>query len=98
MVARCRRLEHRTKARPFISRSEGSEMGKTILLVEDDPDDEALTMRALKQYRMTNDIVVVRDGMEALDYLFCTGTYATCEPRAPFVVLLDLKRPKLDGL
>ena len=73
-------------------------MGKTILLVEDDPDDEALTVRALKQHRITNDIVVVRDGAEALDYLFCTGTYAGRDPRPPFVVLLDLKLPKLDGL
>jgi DNA-binding response OmpR family regulator len=73
-------------------------MGKTILLVEDDPDDEALTVRALKQYRISNDIVVVRDGVEALDYLFCTGMYATREPKPPFVVLLDLKLPKFDGL
>jgi CheY-like chemotaxis protein len=73
-------------------------MGKTILLVEDDPDDEALALRALKQHRLTNDIVVVRDGVEALDYLFCTGPYATRDPEPPFVVLLDLKLPKLDGL
>ena len=73
-------------------------MEKTILLVEDDPDDEALAVRALKQYRITNDIVVVRDGVEALEYLFCTGTYATRDPKPPFVVLLDLKLPKLDGL
>ena len=73
-------------------------MGKTILLVEDDPDDEALAVRALKQHRLTNDIVVVRDGVEALDYLFCTGPYATRDPEPPFVVLLDLKLPKLDGL
>src|SRR2546425_1165971 len=98
MVARCRRLERRTMARPFISRSEDCEMGKTILLVEDDPDDEALTVRALKQYRISNDIVIVRDGVEALDYLFCTGMYATREAKPPFVVLLDLKLPKLDGL
>src|SRR3989442_1183484 len=73
-------------------------MGKTILLVEDDPDDEALAVRALKQHRLTNDIVVVRDGVEVLDYLFCTGPYATRDPEPPFVVLLDLKLPKLDGL
>ncbi len=73
-------------------------MEKTILLVEDDPDDEALAVRALKQYRITNDIVVVRDGVEALEYRFCTGTYATRDPKPPFVVLLDLKLPKLDGL
>src|SRR5256712_8225664 len=73
-------------------------MEKTILLVEDDPDDEALAVRALEQYRITNDIVVVRDGVEALEYLFCTGTYAARDPEPPFVVLLDLKLPKLDGL
>ena len=73
-------------------------MGKTILLVEDDPDDEALAVRALKQQRITNDIAVVRDGVEALDFLFCTGAYATRDPEPPFVVLLDLKLPKLDGL
>jgi hypothetical protein len=55
-------------------------MGKTILLVEDDPDDEALAVRALKQQRITNDIAVVRDGVEALDFLFCTGAYATRDP------------------
>jgi CheY-like chemotaxis protein len=73
-------------------------MSKTILLVEDDPDDEALAVRALKQQRITNDIVVVRDGVEALDFLFCTGAYAARDPEPPFVVLLDLKLPKLDGL
>jgi len=73
-------------------------MGKTIRLVEDDPDDEALAVRALKQHRISNDIVVVRDGVEALEYLFCTGPYATRDPNPPFVVLLDLKLPKLDGL
>ena len=73
-------------------------MGKTILLVEDDPDDEALAVRALKQHRISNDIVIVRDGAEALEYLFCTGPYATRDPTPPFVVLLDLKLPKLDGL
>lgn len=73
-------------------------MDKTILLVEDDADDEALTVRALTQYRVTNDIVVVRDGAEALDYLFCTGTYAGRQPATPAVVLLDLKLPRIDGL
>lgn len=73
-------------------------MNKTILLVEDDPDDEALIMRALTQYRITNDVVVARDGVEALDYLFCVGAYADREPRPPAVVLLDLKLPRLSGL
>jgi len=64
---------------------------KTILLIEDNPDDEALTLRALKQHRVMNRVVVARDGAEGLDYLL--GTEAK-----PQVVLLDLKLPKIDGL
>jgi two-component system response regulator len=72
---------------------------KQILLVEDNPDDEALTVRALKKSNVANGIVVVRDGVEAVDYLFCEGPFAVTEPRPlPQVVLLDLKLPKLDGL
>lgn len=72
---------------------------KVILLVEDNPDDEALTLRALKKNNISNGVVVARDGVEALDYLFATGAYAARDPRAlPQVVLLDLKLPKLDGL
>jgi two-component system, response regulator len=72
---------------------------KRILLVEDNPDDEALTVRALKKSNVANEIIVVRDGVEALDYLFCEGSFAGSPPRAlPQVVLLDLKLPKLDGL
>ena len=59
---------------------------REILLVEDRPDDERLTIRALKKANLLNDITVVRDGAEALDYLFCTGRYADrapCEPPAP---------------
>lgn len=70
-----------------------------ILLVEDNPDDEALTVRALKKNKIVNEVVVVRDGVEALDYLFGEGLHAgrnTAE--MPQVVLLDLKLPKLDGL
>lgn len=72
---------------------------KMILLVEDNPDDEALTLRALKKSKIANKIVVVRDGAEALDYLFCTGVYAERDPLdLPQVTLLDLNLPKVDGL
>jgi two-component system response regulator len=70
-----------------------------ILLVEDNPDDEALTLRALRRANVNNDIVVARDGVEALDYLFGTGAHAGRDTRAlPQVMLLDLKLPRLDGL
>ena len=72
---------------------------KMILLVEDNPDDEALTIRALKKNHIGNNLFVVRDGAEALDFLFCTGAYADRDPRdKPEVILLDLKLPKVDGL
>ena len=70
-----------------------------ILLVEDNPDDEALTLRALLKNNIQNDVVVAHDGVEALDYLFGTGSYAGRDPNLiPQVVLLDLKLPKVDGL
>lgn len=71
---------------------------KVILLVEDNPRDEALTLRALKKSNIINDVVVARDGVEALDYFFGTGGHPV-EPRTmPQLVLLDLKLPKVDGL
>jgi two-component system, response regulator len=71
----------------------------TILLVEDNPNDEALTLRALKKSGITNRVVVAHDGAEALDYLFCTGTYAERDPvDMPAVVLMDLNLPKIGGL
>jgi len=73
-------------------------MNRGILLVEDDPDDEALTVRSLTQHHVAENVVVVRDGAEALDYLFRDGVYAEREPISPAVVVLDLKLPKLDGL
>ena len=70
-----------------------------ILLVEDNPDDEELTLRALKKNNIGNNLVVVRDGAEALDFLYCSGAYADRDPRElPQVVLLDLKLPKVDGM
>ena len=71
---------------------------KLILLVEDSPDDEALTLRALKKNNIANQVVVARDGVEALDYLFGTGTHAGRDMSVmPQVILLDLKLPKIDG-
>jgi two-component system response regulator len=72
---------------------------KVILLVEDNADDEALTMRALKKNNILNEVVVARDGVEALDYLFGTGVHAGRDTRnMPQLVLLDLKLPKIEGL
>ncbi|AMO36378.1 response regulator [Thauera humireducens] len=72
---------------------------RPILLVEDNPDDEALTLHAFSRNRITNPVVVVHDGVEAIDYLFGTGTYAGRDLRVmPAVVLLDLKLPRIDGL
>jgi len=72
---------------------------KVILLVEDNPDDEELTIRALKKNNIQNEVIVARDGVEALDYLFGTGKFAGRDiAKMPSVTLLDLKLPKLDGL
>jgi two-component system, response regulator len=72
---------------------------KTILLVEDNPDDELLTLRALKKNHLGNEVIVVRDGVEAVDYLFCTGPYADRNPaNLPELIILDLRLPKVDGI
>jgi DNA-binding response OmpR family regulator len=72
---------------------------KIILLVEDNPDDEALTLRALKKNNISNQVIVARDGAEALDYLFGAGQYSGRDANlTPQVVLLDLKLPKVEGL
>ena len=72
---------------------------KVILLVEDNPRDEALTLRALKKSNVANEVAVARDGVEALDYLFSTGTHEGRDlSLMPQLVLLDLKLPKIDGL
>jgi CheY-like chemotaxis protein len=74
-------------------------MNKVLLLVEDNPTDEKLTVRAFKKCGVQNEIIVVRDGAEALDYLFATGAYEGRDARVlPTVVMLDLKLPKIDGL
>ncbi|MFQ5964146.1 MAG: response regulator [Candidatus Scalinduaceae bacterium] len=72
---------------------------KIILLVEDDPDHIELTMRAIERHNVENGVVVARDGVEALDYLFGTGKYVDRDTSImPVVILLDLKLPKIDGL
>ncbi|MDQ6664432.1 MAG: response regulator, partial [Acidobacteriota bacterium] len=70
-----------------------------ILLVEDNPDDEALTMRAFRKNSLFAEIEIARDGPQALDYLFCEGPFSKRDPvRVPRVVLLDINLPKLSGL
>lgn len=69
-----------------------------ILLVEDDPNDVELTMTALEEYNLANEVVVAKDGQEALDYIYCEGKFAGRSVENPAVLLLDLKLPKIDGL
>jgi CheY-like chemotaxis protein len=69
-----------------------------ILMVEDDPKDVELTLTALEEYNLANEVVVTRDGEQALDYLYCRGEYKTRSSGNPAVMLLDLKLPKVDGL
>ena len=69
-----------------------------ILIVEDDPNDVELTLTALDEYKLANEVVVTRDGEEALDYLYCRGNFKTRSSDNPAVLLLDLKLPRRDGL
>jgi CheY-like chemotaxis protein len=69
-----------------------------ILIVEDDPNDVELTLTALAEYNLANEVVITRDGQQALDYLYCRGEFNTRSKDNPAVMLLDLKLPKVDGL
>lgn len=71
---------------------------KSILLAEDSPQDVEMTLSALAEHNLANEVVVVNDGAEAVDYLFCRGKYKNRTTGAPVVAILDLKMPKLDGL
>ena len=71
---------------------------RSILLIEDNPDDQKLTLRALKKNCITNPVVIAEDGVQALDYLFGTGQFAGRDLQSPGLVLLDLKLPRIDGL
>ena len=74
-----------------------SKLGR-ILMVEDDPKDVDLTLTALEEYNLANEVIVTRDGEQALDYLYCRGKYEARPSGNPAVMLLDLKLPKVDGL
>jgi CheY-like chemotaxis protein len=74
-----------------------SKLGR-ILMVEDDPKDVELSLTALEDYNLANEVIVTRDGEQALDYLYCRGKYQTRTQGNPAVMLLDLKLPKVDGL
>jgi CheY-like chemotaxis protein len=74
-----------------------NELGR-ILIVEDDPRDLELTLTALAEHNLANEVVITRDGKQALDYLYCRGEFSTRSNENPAVLLLDLKLPKVDGL
>src|SRR5215468_4430515 len=74
-----------------------NELGR-ILIVEDDPKDVELTLTALGEYNLANEVAVARDGQEALDYLYCRGQFHSRPNDNPAVILLDLKLPRVDGL
>lgn len=71
---------------------------RTILLAEDDPKDVELTLEALSEFNLANQVIVVRDGVEAMEYLRCQGKYKSRKPGNPAVVLLDIKMPRMDGI
>jgi CheY-like chemotaxis protein len=71
---------------------------KRILLVDDSPRDTEMTLDALQQYHLANEVTTLRDGAEALDYMYRRGEYATRGPAEPAVILLDLKMPRVDGI
>jgi CheY-like chemotaxis protein len=71
---------------------------KTILFAEDNPKDVELTLEALGDHNLANNVIVVRDGVETIDYLRCTGKYKDRKPGNPAVLLLDIKMPRMDGL
>src|SRR5215211_2999306 len=86
-------------ARTLLQWARGEMKTKVILLVEDNPDDELLTLRALKKSGVKNEVVVAHDGVEALDYLFASGPHSGRDPAVmPQLILLDLKLPRVDGL
>src|SRR5882762_7369647 len=103
MSAGCGPRPPSTRAPPFIFHSQGkTKMTELelveILLVEDNPTDAELTLRALRRHNLSINVVWVKDGAEALDFLYCKGKYADRKNGTPKLILLDLKLPKIDGI